>query len=203
MHVRIQSQVCAPQKPDRLKENSLNSYGAKELAASFRTVRGNTIAIAKDIPEDKYDFRATPDTRTVGNLLVHIAFSYTFQYTIHGKDKLSTIRGFNFPAMLAGLIAEEKTPRTKAPIIELLQSNGEKFATWLDGLSEEFLAERVEMPEGAVPASKSRLEMILGVKEHEMHHRGQLMMIQRMIGIVPHLTRQMQERMAAANAGKN
>jgi hypothetical protein len=29
-----------------------------------------------------------------------------------------------------------------------------------------------------------------------MHHRAQLMTIQRMIGQVPHLTRQMQERMA-------
>ena len=29
-----------------------------------------------------------------------------------------------------------------------------------------------------------------------MHHRGQLMLLQRMIGLVPHLTRQMQERMA-------
>jgi uncharacterized damage-inducible protein DinB len=38
--------------------------------------------------------------------------------------------------------------------------------------------------------------MILSAKEHEMHHRGQLMLIQRMIGIVPHLTRAMQERMA-------
>ena len=33
-----------------------------------------------------------------------------------------------------------------------------------------------------------------------MHHRGQLMMMQRMIGIVPHLTRQMQERMAQMQA---
>ena len=40
--------------------------------------------------------------------------------------------------------------------------------------------------------------MFLSVKEHEMHHRGQLMLIERMIGIVPHLTRQMQERMAQA-----
>jgi uncharacterized damage-inducible protein DinB len=31
-----------------------------------------------------------------------------------------------------------------------------------------------------------------------MHHRGQLMMLQRMIGQVPHLTRQMLERMAPA-----
>jgi len=29
-----------------------------------------------------------------------------------------------------------------------------------------------------------------------MHHRGQLMTMQRMIGQVPHLTRQMQERFA-------
>jgi uncharacterized damage-inducible protein DinB len=38
--------------------------------------------------------------------------------------------------------------------------------------------------------------MILSVKEHEMHHRGQLMLIERMLGITPHLTRQMQERLA-------
>jgi len=55
-------------------------------------------------------------------------------------------------------------------------------------------------PEGMVPATKSRFEMLLGPKEHEMHHRGQLMLIQRLIGITPHLTRQMQERMAAAQA---
>jgi uncharacterized damage-inducible protein DinB len=40
--------------------------------------------------------------------------------------------------------------------------------------------------------------MIMSLKEHEMHHRAQLMLIERMIGIVPHLTRQMQERFAAA-----
>jgi uncharacterized damage-inducible protein DinB len=54
------------------------------------------------------------------------------------------------------------------------------------------------MPAGLPP--KSRFEMLLGTKEHEMHHRGQLMLIQRMIGLVPHLTRQMQERMAQMQA---
>ncbi len=49
---------------------------------------------------------------------------------------------------------------------------------------------------GATPASKTRFEMLLGVKEHEMHHRAQLMLMERMIGMVPHLTRQMQIRMA-------
>jgi uncharacterized damage-inducible protein DinB len=38
--------------------------------------------------------------------------------------------------------------------------------------------------------------MILSVKEHEMHHRGQVMLIQRMLGIVPHLTREREARTA-------
>jgi uncharacterized damage-inducible protein DinB len=44
--------------------------------------------------------------------------------------------------------------------------------------------------------------MLMTVKEHEMHHRGQLMLLQRILGLTPHLTRQMQERMAAAAAPK-
>ena len=52
------------------------------------------------------------------------------------------------------------------------------------------------MPPGAQPAAKSRFEMLMSPKEHEMHHRGQLMLVQRMIGLVPHLTRRQQERMA-------
>jgi uncharacterized damage-inducible protein DinB len=43
--------------------------------------------------------------------------------------------------------------------------------------------------------------MLLGAKEHEMHHRGQLMLLQRLIGQVPHLTRQRQAMRAQAAAG--
>ena len=40
-------------------------YGATHLAEAFRTVRRNTIQIAEDIPEDKYDFKAAPDVMSV------------------------------------------------------------------------------------------------------------------------------------------
>jgi uncharacterized damage-inducible protein DinB len=176
----------------------VNHYGGKELAGSFRTVRKNTILIAQDIPEDKYGFRPAADTRSVGELLAHIAASYQFQHQVNGVEKRTTMAGFDFEALMKRMMAEEKTPRSKEQTIELLTSSGEKFAAWLDGLSDAFLAERVEMPAGAPVASKSRFELILGVKEHEMHHRGQLMMIERMIGVIPHLTRSMQARRAAA-----
>ena len=48
-------------------------YGAKELADSFRTVRKNTLLIAEEIPEEQYGYRGAADTRTIGEMLAHIA----------------------------------------------------------------------------------------------------------------------------------
>jgi uncharacterized damage-inducible protein DinB len=185
-----------------LKEDRLTYYGGKELAASFRTVRKNTLAVAQDIPEDKYGFRAAPDSRSVGELLSHIAVSYNFQHQVHATERRTTLAGFDFPALMKRLSAEEKSPRSKDETIELLRANGEIWAGFLDGLDESFLSEAVQMPAGANPATRSRFDMILSVKEHEMHHRGQLMLMERMLGIVPHLTREMQARFAAAAAKK-
>lgn len=175
-------------------------YGAKELTEGFQTVRKNTISVAQDIPEAKYGFQATPDTRSVGQLLTHIAVSFTFQHQIHAVERRTTLEGFDFPSLMQRLMAEEQQQRSKDQIIDLLRRNGDKWAGWVQGLSDDFLAQRVAMPQGMSPASKTRFEMILSVKEHEMHHRGQLMLIERLLGIVPHLTREMQARMAQAAA---
>jgi uncharacterized damage-inducible protein DinB len=123
-----------------------------------------------------------------------------FALDVHG-NRLDTLAGVNFQELMRRSAADEASPRTKADIIALLTSQAERFATFLEGLSDEFLAERVAMPAGAEPATKSRFEMLLAPKEHEMHHRGQLMTLQRMAGVVPHLTRQRQERMAEAARG--
>ena len=46
------------------------------------------------------------------------------------------------------------------------------------------MAEEVGQPGGG---TKNRYEMILGFKEHQMQHCGQLMVLERMLGIIPHL----------------
>jgi uncharacterized damage-inducible protein DinB len=176
----------------------MDYYGAKDLAESFRTVRKNTITIAQEFPEEKYNFRPAPNTRTVSELLAHISLAYTFQYQVHAEERRSSLEGFDFPSLMQRMAVEESASRTKDQTLEMLQSSGEKWANWVEGLSESFLGERVAMRAGMTPSSKSRFEMILSVKEHEMHHRGQLMLVERIVGIVPHLTRQMQARMAAA-----
>ena len=49
--------------------------------------------------------------------------------------------------------------------------------------------------------SKNRFEMLLGTKEHEMQHRAQLTVIERLLSIVPHLTRNRQAASAVAANG--
>ena len=177
----------------------MTHYGARELAASFRTVRNNTMQVASEIPENQYNFKAAPGTRTVGELLIHIALGPSFQAYIHG-NRIDDLAHVDFAALMKQNAIDEGKPRNKAEILALLKTEGEKFAHYLEGLSDGFLAEVVKMPQGADPATKSRLEMLMSPKEHEMHHRGQLMLIQRQIGITPHLTRQREERMAQAAA---
>ena len=174
------------------------TYGAKELAAAFRTVRKNTVQVAEDIPEDQYDFVAAPGVKPVRAMLAHIAWGPTLQLDVHRDRKLTTLQGYDWGKLIGGGAAYEAVPRTKAELVALLKAEGESFAGWLETLSDDFLGETYLDPSGANP--KTRFESIMGVKEHEMHHRGQLMLILRLVGGIPHLTRQRQANAAAAAA---
>ena len=114
----------------------------------------------------------------------------------HETEKARHVRQFG------AFDGHPKLPRTKAEILELLRTEGEQFSAWLETLTPEFLAENVTEPDGK--SMKTRFEKLLSAKEHEMHHRAQLMLVERQLGIVPHLTRQFQEmvkQMRAAKAG--
>jgi uncharacterized damage-inducible protein DinB len=175
------------------------NYGGKELAAAFRTVRKNTIQVAEDIPEAKYSHVAAPGARSVAQMLTHVAIATRIWIELN-KLGLKTLVGFDFYSFVQPYRAEEEKHRSKAELIELLRAEGEKFASWLETLKPEFLAEVITEPDGKT--QKSRFERILGAKEHEMHHRAQLMLIERQLGIEPHLTRQFNERMAQMQAAK-
>ena len=175
-------------------------YSSPDFARQFRVVRNKTLQIAEDIPESKYSFAPAPDCRTVAALLTHIAVAPRLWFEVHGKLRAQTLIGYDFATPFLAVKAEETKTRSKADIIRLLRDEGETFAKWLETLTPEYLGERVAVGDGN--GTKLRFEQILGAKEHEMHHRGQLMLIERMLGIVPHLTRQAEQqrsRVAARN----
>jgi uncharacterized damage-inducible protein DinB len=145
-------------------------YSGTDLANAFRTVRKNTLQVAHDLPANKFDFRATPDTRSVAETLAHIAANTRWVHRAHGVDKVTSISHEGFMAYIGDANAYAAT------------------------LTDATLAERVAFTPPSQASDKTRFEMLLGVKEHEMHHRAQLMLIERMVGVVPHLTRARQAR---------
>ena len=163
----------------------MSLYGIQQLADSMRAVRQNTILMADDIPEAKYAFRATPETRSVAETLVHIAWLWSADRLMHEERRLESLEGFDFGALLATSAAEERVVRSKAGILDLLRVEGDRAARWVEGLSDAFLSERVRLPGGG---AVSRFEMLLGTKEHELQHRAQLTVIARLLGIVPRFT---------------
>jgi uncharacterized damage-inducible protein DinB len=163
----------------------MSLYGVRQLADSMRAVRQNTILMAGDIPESKYAFRATPETRSVAETLIHISWLWSADRLMHEERHLDTLDGFDFPALLATSAAEERVVRSKAEIIEMLRVEGERAVQWVEGLSDAIVSERVLLPGGG---SVTRFEMLLATKEHELQHRAQLTVLQRLLGIVPRFT---------------
>src|SRR5262249_33428603 len=107
-------------------------YGGKELAASFRTVRYNTIKIEEEVEEKNCGFQAPPETRTVAKMLAHINNTTSFPLLVHRDQKMSTMQGFNFMAVLGPMVAEEQKAHTKAELIEKLKKSRDEFGDWLE-----------------------------------------------------------------------
>ena len=178
----------------------MNPYGPQQLANAIRTVRKNTIIVAEDIPEESYGYRVTPDSRSVAETLLHIASAPQIDYYVHGNERIFVDRGLlsSSATFLKEAPIHEKLPYSKAQIIDLLRTEGEKWAEFVERIPQSQAEELVAMPNGA--PSKSRFEMMQGTKEHEMHHRAQLMVVERLLGVVPHLTRNRRPALAAAPA---
>ena len=170
-------------------------YSGLECAKAFRTVRKNTIQVALDIPAEQWGFRPTPDSLSVHEILAHLASYTTWYLKLHRDEKKDFVSFEDFGVYMGSTKAFELALDTREAVLAALESEGEAFASMLDGMNDETLAERVSFTPPL--ESKTRFEMLLGAKEHEMHHRGQLMVYQRMVGVVPHLTRQRQAMMAS------
>jgi len=107
------------------------------------------------------------------------------------------MEGFDFREFFAGVPTNEKSAPPKADIVAALQDGGDRWCDWVERLPEAQAVEFVTRG-GAGPGDKSRFEMLIGSKEHEIHHRAQLMVIERLLGIVPHLTRNRQRPQQSA-----
>jgi uncharacterized damage-inducible protein DinB len=120
-----------------------------------------------------------------------------FDFHIHEAQKLTSMEGFDLRGFFAGLPTNEKGSLPKAEIVAGLRDVGNAGAIGSRTLREARAVEIVARGE-AGSGGKNRFEMLSNSKEHEMHHRAQLMVIERLLGIVPHPTRNRQRPQESA-----
>jgi len=135
--------------------------------AYLRNVLGNARKQVELIPEDKLDFRPVPEVRTVGELCVHL-----FMYLTESTE-----------TVLAGKHTQRDEPKftKKADLMKWIDGQIEKGYANLAKITDAQLAAKIEAWGEPFDAWK----MVSFVFDEVLHHRGQLTVYLRLMGVAP------------------
>jgi len=157
---------------------------AETLCEKWQEVRGGLMKEVELISADQFSFRATPESRSVIELLHHVIEA---ERVITGEAcrENSDLSRASFPELIAEYAGETQKATTKEAILALLGSSLEGTKSAIRKLGDEKLQENMTRLDGkAMP----RGELLNFIIAHEMYHRGQLTVYQRLLGIEPALT---------------
>ena len=135
------------------------------------------------IPEDQFSFRATPETRSIAEILQHIIQAQKVLVGEACRDDTNLMR----QSMIAH--AQEYAPGVhsvtdKNGLLELLRSSMEETQACIGESADKLDASMTAL--NGQPTSKSAF--LTFCVSHEMYHRGQLTVFERLLNIEPVLT---------------
>lgn len=144
---------------------------AQAVLGQWNDIGRKLIAIAEDLPEDKYDYKPNPDSRTFLAQLLHASASmYFFTDTVEGKKARY------------GDDPKREDFKTKAQVVAFVKKCVEDGADAIKAKGDKGL-------EGSVAAggpSMTRIyDLAYGLIEHSGEHYGQLVVYYRINGMVP------------------
>jgi len=144
---------------------------SQAVLESWNDIGRKLIAMAEDIPEDKYGYKPHTDSRTfVGNLLHASASMYFFTDTAAGKKARY------------GDDPKRDELKTKAQVVAFVKKCVQDGADLIKSKGDKGLNE--EVADGG--PSKIRLyDLAYGLIEHSGEHYGQLVVYYRINGLVP------------------
>ena len=133
----------------------------------YSFVSGAVIGAAQKMPEENYSFKPTPEVRSFGQIVGHVAdASYMFCSQSLGEPNPS--KGI------------EKTKTAKADLVAALKESFAECDKAFDGTTD---ANVMEMTKGARP--RSRIGTLVGNTTHDNEMYGAMAVYLRLKGIVP------------------
>ena len=160
----------------------------EEALESWEDARNGVIEEVENVPADRFDFRPTPDVRSVAELVVHI-MEVSLMMTGELTRDDTNLRRYPWPKLLAHYASDVQKMRTKRELLAALRR------TLRDGLKEFRRAGEVHMLQQIVRfdgQKGTRLAWFHHGVAQEMYHRGQLATYARLIGLKPALTKRIE-----------
>ena len=156
----------------------------EEICGQWQDVRNGLIKEVHLIPAEQFGFRAAPETRSVVELLHHIIESERVIVRELCREDTNFKRGF--PSMIAEFAGQVKEAATKEAVLDLLSSSLEETKEVARQFGEASFEQVMERFDGRQGPKRAMLSFAIA---HEMYHRGQLTVYERLLGIEPALTR--------------
>jgi uncharacterized damage-inducible protein DinB len=164
------------------------------ICEQWQDVRNGLIKEVELIPADQMGFKPAPESRTVIEVLHHIIET---QRVLAGEMcRENTNFGRGFPALMAEFAGNTKEATTKEALLELLRSSLEETKALVVSFGDANFEQGMTRFDGKQCA---KLEMLNFTMAHEMYHRGQLTVYERLLGIEPALTQFFRKMMSASS----
>jgi uncharacterized damage-inducible protein DinB len=165
----------------------------ESILDSWKGIREDTAKAVDDFSAHDLDYKPSADLMSFGEIARHILQSShaLTGMLLDGVDNLATPQ---FREMINKYVAELPVAKDANALARELRSQLNSRVAQLASQPASFYAGEITRFDGQ---RVTRLEMLQGVKEHELTHRQQLFMYLRLEGIVPPTTRRRQTKASA------
>ena len=163
--------------PAKANAKPVKPKPSQESLQAWNSIAKKVIEMAEDFPEDKYDYRPTPEVRSFAQIILHIgAVNYYFTNVAAGHEVGK---------------AEDDPPRanfkTKKDIVAFVTKSFADGAAAIQQRGDHGMSQYVKHPFGNSQASLNSISR--DVVEHSGEHYGNLVVYYRLNGLVPPASR--------------
>ncbi|NHF60174.1 DinB family protein [Flavobacteriaceae bacterium TP-CH-4] len=145
----------------------------KEYLERLEKSKEYLILVAETMPEDTYEFKATPESMSFAENLMHIgwAMDWHSQSLMGGREA----RDWNTDTEL------KVSNKSKQEMIAKINETFDKTIEFISNFGVKKLEERLDY----FGSNRTKRQVMLLLADHITHHRGQLLVYMRLNGLVP------------------
>jgi len=155
----------------------------ENIIDGWREVRTGLIDEANQIPAEEFGFQPAPDTRSVRQLLQHLIEAQKFLVGEACRPDTNLVRA-SFADNVKTYAPGVRNVNDKDPLLALLRTSMDEAAEQMRAAGDE-LKNSMKRFDGK---EMNKLAFMSFAIAHEMYHRGQLTVYERLLNIQPALT---------------